>query len=711
MKKKYKNFVDEELDPDNQDIQFNRREFLKSTGAGVFVFFTMGDLEGALQRRGDREYPEDYNAYLRIAEDGRVTCFSGKIEMGQGIITSLAQMLAEELDVSLNSVDMVMGDTKLCPYDSSTTGSRSTKYFGPALRSAAAEARAVLIEIAAENLGVPKEQLVVENGIVKGERGGKKISYGALAKGKRINRHINNVQIKSYSTHTVSGKATAKTDALPKVTGEAKFAGDIRLPEMLYAKILRPPAHEATLKKLDVSEAEKIDGVIIVQEENLIAALHPNPEEAEKALNKFSAEFELPNENLTNQNIFNYFEKSTPPGNVVTERGNLEQGKKQATKIIDSTFYNHYVAHAPMEPHTVLVDIVKDEIKVWASTQSPFPVQRLVAETLEVPIERVHVITPFVGGGFGGKKAGLDIIQAAQLAKITGKPVQIALSRKEEFFYDTFRPAALIKLNSGINTSGKITHWDYDNYFAGSRSSEPIYDIPHYRVYSRSGRDMQVFDTGAWRGPGSNTNVFAMESQTDILAQAAGMDPLSFRLENLTDQRMIRVLKAAVDKFGQPFSKGPSGKGFGIACTNYLNSYVVTIAEVKVDVDSGNVQPVRIVCAQDMGEIINPQGARLQIEGGITMGLGYALKEEIFFNGKRILTENFDDYEITRFSIAPQIDAVLVNNPELAPQGCGEPAITTTGAVMANAIYDACGARLYSLPMTPERIKKALKQS
>ena len=231
---------------------------------------------------------------------------------------------------------------------------------------------------------------------------------------------------------------------------------------------------------------------------------------------------------------------------------------------------------------------------------------------------------------------------------------------------------------------------------------------------SRAGRqneDEQVhpFGVGAWRGPGSNTNVFAMESQTDIMAHAAGMDPVSFRLKNLSDQRMIRVLKAAVEKFGQPFAKAPSGKGYGIACTNYLNTYVATIAQVFVDKRSGHVQVEKMVCAQDMGEIINPLGATLQIEGGLTMGLGYALSEEVFFKGGKILTENFSDYEFTRFSWAPKIETVLINNPDLPPQGCGEPAITTTGAVMANAIYDAAGIRLYTLPMTPERIVTALK--
>jgi isoquinoline 1-oxidoreductase len=324
------------------------------------------------------------------------------------------------------------------------------------------------------------------------------------------------------------------------------------------------------------------------------------------------------------------------------------------------------------------------------------------------------VKTPFLGGGFGGKKSGLDIVQAARLAKITGRAVQISLSRKEEFFYDTFRPASVIKARSGIDDAGRIRFWDFEHFFPGSRSSEPIYDIPHYRVVSRQANRGESgphpFETGAWRGPGSNSNVHAMESQTDTMARAAGVDPLTFRLKNLSDRRMIRVLEAAAKRFGNSFSKRPSGKGYGIACTNYLNTYVATMAEVEVDRKTGRIQVNRVVCAQDMGEIVNPQGARLQIEGGIIMGLGYCLTEEVQFQGAKVLTENFDTYAIPRFSWLPQIEVELVQNPDLAPQGCGEPAITTMGAVIANAFYDAIGVQLFTLPMTAQRIRDALEE-
>jgi isoquinoline 1-oxidoreductase len=602
-----------------------------------------------------------------------------------------------------------MGDTRLCPWDSGTTGSRSTKYYGPPLRRAGAEARAILLQLASEQLNVTPERLVVKNGIVSDKKNAAiKTSYAALVKGKQIDRHISGVPIKSISEHTISGTPTMRTDARAKVTGEAQFASDIKLPGMLYAKVLRPPSHDATLESVDASKASNIAGAIVVQEDGLIAVLHEDPALAENALDQVTAKWKVPEPKVDNKSIFDYLKKAAPDGRVHVEKGSLPDGHAAAKKNVKSEFYNHYVAHAPSEPYAVLAHVEDEQVTVWASTQAPFRVRATVADTLDIPEENIHVITPFVGGGFGGKKSGQQISEAVKLSKITGHPVQLAWTRREEFFFDTFRPAALVQLESGLDAKGHITFWECDILFTGSRSSEPIYNIPHFRVKTRNTGSVHPFGTGAWRGPGSNTNVFAMESHTDILAQAAGMDPLLFRLNNLTDDRMIRVLNMAADKFGHKFNKSPSGMGYGISCTNYLNAYVATIAHVSVNNSTGEVKVEGIVCAQDMGEIINPQGAKLQIEGGITMGLSAALSEEIEFSGGKINTRNFNSYQITRFSDVPPIDIILVDNPDLPPQGCGEPAITTVGAALANAIFDAVGARVYTLPMTPGRILAAM---
>ena len=695
--------------------QLSRREFLKITGNGLFIFIIPGARrvlgEIPLQPRS-RNYPTDLNAYLRIGEDNRVTLYCSKIEMGQGIYTSMAQMLAEELEVSLDSIDMVMGDTRLCPWDSGTTGSRSTKYYGPPLRRAGAEARAVLLQMASEQLNTSLEQLEIKNGVIGDSSDpDKRLTYGQLVKGKRIDRHVSGISIKPVSEHTISGKPTLRTDAFLKITGEAGFAGDLRLPGMLYARVLRPPAHHASLISADISGARKIEGVQIIQEDDLIAALHENSEMAEIAVLAIKAEWDIPESVINNRTIFDHLTKTASDSRIYTEKGSQQDGRALARTTAASEFYTHYVAHAPLEPYAVLAEVKGETATVWASTQAPFRVRDTVAETLGIPEENVRVRTPFVGGGFGGKKSGRQISEAVRLSKIAGNPVMLAWSRKEEFFYDTFRPAALVQMESGLDADGRIVFWNCDILFAGSRSSEPIYDIPNFRVQIKSNRNAHPFGTGAWRGPGSNTNVFAMESQTDILAKKAGMDPLSFRLKNLKDERMIRVLRKAADKSGYRFLKGPSGKGYGIACTDYLNTYVASIAQVSVDEATGKVSVERIICAQDMGEIINPQGAKIQIEGGITMGLSAALSEEISFSGGTIHTENFDSYDLTRFSQIPSFEIILVENPDLPPQGCGEPAITTVGAVLANAIFDATGCRLHTLPMTPERILSAIKNS
>jgi len=329
----------------------------------------------------------------------------------------------------------------------------------------------------------------------------------------------------------------------------------------------------------------------------------------------------------------------------------------------------------------------------------------------------VRVITPFLGGGFGGKSADAQVIEAARLAQITGKPVQVAWTRAEEFFYDTFDPAAVVKIVSGIDRGGMISLWDYDVYAAGPRGATVCYEIANARIRSAGqssyGPEAQAprlhpFAVGPWRGPGASMNVFAIESQIDIMASAAGVDSLEFRLKNLADPRMRRVLLAAAAAFGWKPAAAPSGRGFGLACTIDAGTYVATIAEVKVDPATGQVKVRRIVCAQDMGVVVNPVGAKMQIEGGIAMGLGYALSEELRFRGGEILDRNFDTYSIARFGDVPHIEAVLVKNDELAPQGGGEPSITSTGGVIANAVFDAIGARVVRLPLTAERVRQAI---
>ncbi|UCF98407.1 MAG: xanthine dehydrogenase family protein molybdopterin-binding subunit, partial [Spirochaetaceae bacterium] len=626
---------EDHLDLDFKDISphflyMNRRDFLKVTG-GIVVFFTVGGPIAVAQDRSrqGRGSPGDFNAYLRIGEDGRVTCFTGKIEMGQGIITSLAQMLADELDVALESVDMVMGDTDLCLWDMGTFGSMSTRFFGPPLRAAGAEARRVLLELASERLKVPAGRLRVEGGMIVDKTNTKnRVSYGQLARGRMIERRLDeNVAVKSPSEFEIIGKAVTRVDALEKVTGKAEYAGDILLPDMLYAKILRPPAHGAKFVSVDSSAAKRVEGVRIIEERDFVAVLHEYPDEAEKALSQIKAGFETPPANLTDINIFEHLLKVAPAGNIAAQGGTLKTGEKLAAEIYQQTYFDGYVAHAAMETHTALAKIEGNRATVWASTQTPFGAKNEVAGALELPADNVRIITPFVGGGFGGKTSNRQVVEAARLAMLTGKPVQVMWSREEEFFYDTFRPAAVVTIRSGITDQGRMTLWDYHVYFAGERGSQHFYDIPHHRTVThgsgwRSIQGSHPFGTGAWRAPANNTNTFARESQIDVMAAAAGIDPVSFRLQHLQDGRMRRVLEVAADKFGREVRKSPSGRGYGVACGIDAGTYVATMVEVEVDKSSGQVQVERVVCIQDMGLAINPEGAAIQMEGCITMGLG-----------------------------------------------------------------------------------------
>ena len=692
-----------------------RREFIKATGAGLFVFFAAGDLVLFSGEADSAPLPRDFNAFLRIGEDGRVSCFTGKIEMGQGIVTSLAQMLADELDVAFDAVDMVMGDTELCPYDSGTYGSLTTRVFGPALRQAGAEARMVLVGLAARRFGVSAEDLAVENGEIYDSGNPKtRISYSELTKGKRIEHFVQgNASPKKPAEFELMNRPMLRVDAVQKVTGKAQYAGDIALPGMLHARILRPPAHGAKVVSIETSEAEKIAGIRIVRDGDLVAVLHERWDLADLALRKIESRYETPPAKVDTDTIFDHLLEVAPPGTTLQEGGSLETGEKQTATLVESTYLNGYVAHAPMEPHTATVEFKDGSATVWPSSQTPFPAQQEAARALGIPAEKVRVISPFLGGGFGGKTRNLQVVEAARLAKISGRPVQVAWSREDEFFHDSFRPAAVVKLRSGLNDDDRISFWEYHVYFAGDRGAEQFYSIPHHRTFSHGGiwgvpEGVHPFAVGAWRAPANNTNTFARESQIDIMAAKAGLDPLEFRRRHLKNDTITRVLEAAAQKFGWSRYTRKEGLGRGIACGIDAGTWVATIAEVEVDRASGDVDVKRVVCAQDMGLCVNPEGAAIQMEGCITMGLGYALTEEIYFKGGEVLDLNFDTYEIPKFSWLPKIETVIVDNIGAAPQGGGEPAIITMGAALANAIYDACGARVYRLPMTRERVKEAM---
>jgi CO/xanthine dehydrogenase Mo-binding subunit len=700
-----------------QNVPLKRRDFLGITGGGLFVVIH-AELARAQEpaRLPTRQAAvADFNAYLRIGEDGRVTCFAGKVELGQGATTSLSQVLAEDLDVALDAIDIVMGDTDLCPYDMGTFGSMTTPLLVPAVRRAASEARAVLLQMAAERLAVPADSLRVRAGLVTDPASpSKTVSYASLVAGKRIERHLANVPVKPVAAFHVIGQSPRRKDALEKVTGKAKFAADQLPANLLHAAVLHVPANGAKLATLNSASATKTEGVRILQDGELVAALHERPDVALAARDALVATFSPASSTPDDKSIFDHLLKTAPQARPAGQRGDVAEGERSATAAIEHTYLNSYVAHAPIETHSATAAFENGKLTVWASTQAPFMVKNALTGALGLPADKVRVIARYTGGGFGGKTEAPQAIEAARLARMSNRPVQVVWNRHDEFLFDPFRPASVMKIRAGLTAEGKIAFWDALFVGPGEREAAPFYEIPHQRTLSAGGwqggnpPNMHPFHVGPWRAPSANSTTFARESHIDVLAAKAGVCPVEFRLKHLTHPRMRRTLETAADKFGWKPGKTPSGRGVGVACGMYANACNATMAEVAVDKRTGVVRVNRLVLAIDCGIVLNPDGLRQQAEGSLTMGLGYALTEEVRFKGGEVLTHNFDTYAIPRFSWLPKIDVVLIDNPETQALGAGEPPIICMGAVLANAIHDAIGKRLLQLPMTPERIKSAL---
>lgn len=695
-----------------------RRSFVKLLGGGIVLFITPWkslELLGAPAEQG-RSLTKDYNAFLHIAQDGMITCYTGKIEMGQGINAGLAMMMADELNVPFDRIKMVMGDTDLCPYDAGTWGSQSTQTFGPAMRAAAAEARVVMTEMAAAKLAVPASQLEVNDGVVIDTKNPKnKVSYAELAQGKKLEKYLDpKPPVEDYTKFTEVGKPRFRVDSRLKVTGQAKYTGDLKLPGMVFARILRPPSHGAKLTSADTSAAEKMAGVQVVRDGDFIAVTGENKDKVDEAITLVKSSYSFDEMKVNDKTVYDWMVNAKSRSSVVRSGGDLEAGRSNSEKVFENTYFDPYVAHAPMETHTALAQFEGDKVTVWASTQSPFGLQDSIVRDLKMTRENVRAITPLVGGGFGGKASSQQGVEAARLAKLTGKPVMLVWTRDEEFFYDTFHTANVIKINSGVDKEGKIAFYENHVYFAGTRGAEVVYDVPNFKTVSYSENAsvarVQPFATGPWRAPNANSNTFAREVQIDIMAAAAGIDPVEFRFKNLKDQKFIDVLKAVTERYGYKPGKGPTGRGIGVAIGNDAGSFVAEIAEVKVDKSTGKVQVLKFYCAQDMGLCVNPQGALIQMEGCINMAMGYTFSEEIRFEGGDIKDRNFDTYQLPLFSWMPKLDCYILDRKDKPPRGGGEPAIIGVGAAVANAIFDATGARCFQTPLTPERVLEALKK-
>lgn len=684
----------------------DRREFFRTLG-GVVVLLTAEPLEAQQGSGASQAAPRDIAAWLHIGEDNVTTVFTGKVEVGQDIRTSLAQAVAEELHAPVSSIRLVMGDTDRVPFDMGTFGSRTTPFMAPQLRRAAAAMRQVLAELAAERWGCSPEAVTIEAGLVKGPAG-KTATFSELTKGQRILKEIGESTPLARPEHWKTlGSSVPKANGVALVTGRHEFPSDIRLPGMLYGKVLRPPAFGATLVSADPSQAERIPGVTVVREGNFIGAAAPDEATASQAVAAIRAEWKLTPQPRAAE-LFDYLKKNPAPmegfgGASRHVVGDVSQGLAAADHQLRQSYTVAYIAHAPLEPRAAVAHWENGKLTVWTGTQRPFGVRSELARAFGVSETQVRVIVPDTGSGYGGKHAGDAAIEAARLARAAGKPVKVVWTREEEFTWAYFRPAGVIEVTSGVRRDGIVTAWEFHNYNSGPAAIRTPYAIEHQHIEFHPARS--PLRQGSYRALAATANHFARETHMDELAALVGMDPLEFRLRNAKDPRLRAVLAAAAEKFGWSRRQKASGTGFGVAAGFEKGGYVATCAEVSVDRTSGAVRVVRVVEAFECGAIVNPDHLRSQVEGCIVMGLGGALFEAIEFEDGRILNPRFSNYRVPRFSDLPQIEVVLLDRKDLPPAGGGETPIVGIAPAVGNAVFGAVGVRLRALPLVPHGLK------
>ena len=667
-----------------------RRGFLKTMSAGILVGIRLD-----AQRRGGRAFPPDLSAWLHIAEDGSITAFTGKIDGGQNSRTALTQVIAEELRAPLASIRMVMGDTDLVPYDAGTFGSQTTPIMSPQLRRAAATARELLVDLAAQRWKTGRASLTVAAGKVAGP-GGQSISFGELTRGQKLVRTISpDTPLTPAAEWKIAGTSVPKVNGRDMVTGRHKFTSDFKPAGMLYGKVLRPPAAGASLAAFDSSAAEAMPGVKVVREGDFAAVAAPTPPAAARALAALKAEWKTTPQ-PGQRELFEHLKKTGKPGSG-NSRGSLAEGMAAAEIKLTATYTTPYIAHVPLEPRAALAEWKDGKLTVWTGTQRPFGVRTELASAFGLPEDRVRVIMPDMGSGYGGKHSGDAALEAARLARAAGKPVKVTWTREEEFNHAYFRPAALIEVSSGARKDGALTAWEFHNYNAGGSGIATLYDVPHQLIeFHPSNSPLRQ---GSYRALAATANHFARETHMDELARACAMDPLQFRLKNVKDERFRAVLQAAAARFAWPHLKASPKRGFGVAAGFEKGGYVATCVEVEADRASGTFKVLTVVEAFECGGVINPDHIRNQIEGCIVMGLGGALWEKIEFEEGKILNPRLSRYRVPRFADVPAIEIVLLDRKDLTPAGAGETPIVGIAPAIGNAIFDATGVRLRSLPL------------
>ena len=692
--------------------------------------------------------------WLAIGTDGTITAFSGKVELGTGVRTALAQIVAEELDVRLERVHMVMGDTDLTPDEGYTAGSRTISSGGTALRQAAAEARRAMLELATEQLDANLDELSIQDGVITVAHDPKRaVTYAELMGGKLFDLQVTNeAPLKPPETYRLVGTSTPREDLPRKVTGGPSFIQDLNVPGMVHARLVRPPSPGAKLVAMDESSVKAIPGLLkVVQRGDFVGVVAEREEQAIRAANQLKVEWQETPVYPSMGDLFPALRSQPTEDRVLVEQGDFEKAFAGAAQQVHATYYQPYHAHASLGPSCAVAAVNGDQVTVWASTQGPYPLRGALAELLNLPVENVHLIHVEGAGCYGQNGSDDAAADAIILAQAAGRPVRVQWTRKDEFVWEPKSPAMVMEVHGGLDSQGNVVAWDYHVWspshakrprFAGQLVTAQLIsggpapqarfsfgaerNAPtNYAFPTQSAQRVTVhyvpnsfLRVSSFRSLGGSMNTFANESFIDELAAAAGVDPVEYRLRYLADLRERAVLIAAAQKAGwdsRPSPRThetdlPEGEGRGVAFARYENNQgiIACIAEVQVDKSTGAVRVKRIVLAHDCGLIINPDGVKNQIEGNVIQSLSRALKEEVQFDERGITSVDWQTYPILTFSEIPDIEIVLINRPDQPAMGAGEPSTVTTAAAVANAIFDATGVRLRQIPFTPERVRSAL---
>jgi CO/xanthine dehydrogenase Mo-binding subunit len=673
--------------PPTWRFELERRTFLAifaTVGSGLLVAATQARGQESGRPGSQGSAPTDVTAWVHVSEDGRITGYTGKTEIGQNIRTSLAQAIADELHVPLDRVSLVMADTDLVPFDQGTFGSLSTPRMAPVLARAAATAREMLIDRAAAQLGAPRASLTCDAGQITG--GGRSVGFGDLVKGRQLTGVVPaDAPLMPRSAWKVRGTPAPKVDGRHFVTGEHRYTPDLTRPGMLHGRMLRPPGYTGTLTTVDDSAARGMDGVTVVRDGTFAGVVASSSRLARRAASAIKAEWTVPDGLPTATTLYDHLKATASTaaggrGSTPTQTGDPAKARTAAARTFAATYRIPYIAHVPLEPRAAVAEWEGDRLTVWTGTQRPFGVRSELATAFRIPEDRVRVIVPDTGSAYGGKHTGEQAVEAARLARAVNRPVKVVYSRPEEFSFGYLRPAGVIEIAAAVDAEGRLTAWEFDNWNSGGAGLATPYDVPNVRTQFHAAES--PLRQGSYRGLASTANHHAREMHMDAIARALGVDAVEYRLRHLTNDRMRAVLQAAARGAGWP-KPSVDGRGLGIACGTDKGSYIATAAEVS---RTDNVLKVeRLVVAYECGAIVNPDGLRHQVEGAIIQGLGGALFEAITFANGAITNGNMAKYRVPRFKDVPSIALLLLDRPDLPSVGAGETPIVCVAPAIGSA--------------------------